>query len=102
MAATSRKKELSGYPVEYLACRDLTHSWDAYTVVDQPGGLWLQTILCHSCGGMKDRVVRRRTGAVVRDWGHIHYPEGYLIKGGRLDYDERNEVRRLAITARLA
>jgi hypothetical protein len=100
MAATSRTKELRDYPIAYLECRSLTHPWRAYTVEDEPGGIWRETVICASCGQLKDQLVRKRTGAVIRDW-RIRYDKDYLIKGGRLDLDERNEIRRLAITARL-
>ncbi len=97
MAESSRRRLLATYPAEYLVCRDLTHSWRPYAVENEDGGLWRQVVICASCGQLKDRLIRRRTGAVIRNWA-IRYVKGYQIAGGLLDADERNEIRRLAIS----
>lgn len=89
MAAAARKQTTIQYATaddwanslenHLLHCRELGHSWDAYTAsYDAKAKVYDRTLQCGSCGTQRHQVIDS-DGEVVKNT--YTYVEGYLAKG---------------------
>lgn len=85
-------------PPTYTLCRDLSHSWGAYTAI-KIGRRFERALMCDRCDTIKIQVLDNR-GRILST--KYRYPQDYLRKGhGRLNAEMRAAIRLLTIQQNL-
>jgi hypothetical protein len=88
---------VSGYPEEYLGCRDFGHSWRPVTAEQGKGGVIKRTLGCALCGGQRTQTLDKFGYVLTNSYG---YSAGYLMPGvGRLTAGQRAALRLANIQA---
>jgi hypothetical protein len=85
-------------PEQFLWCRDVMHSWDAYNARVSRNKITRrneihQVLLCARCGTLKTRIMTT-SGDLLRN--SYSYPDGYLLKDhGPMTPADRATIRRI-------
>lgn len=81
-------------PVNHAFCRDLSHSWGAYTAI-KIGRRFERALMCDRCDTIKIQLLDNRGRILTSKY---RYPQDYLRKGhGRLNAEMRAAIRLLTI-----
>jgi hypothetical protein len=89
-----RRNQILALKPEYLECRE-NHDWQTMSIepIRTPVRGYLRTRECRRCEMEKKQILRlSRAGGTERLYIEISwissYPDGYLMKGGRMTKDE--------------